>query len=156
MNFISEMNCEQQMMFSHDGLRDSLTYLAAPPYFYESLRRELAEAERNKTRLALIRFQLLPNIPENESLYEAAILAFAELLKGATRSEDLCARLGRFEFTMIVSAQIDIAGAIAERVQSSWTENNFFCQVYVVSASGKESPLEILNRLDSAPALKVL
>jgi GGDEF domain-containing protein len=156
MHFISEMKSEQQMMFSHDGLRDSLTHLAAPPYFYESLRRELASAERNKTRLALIRFQLLPNIPENESLYEAAILAFAELLKEATRSEDLCARLGRFEFTMIVSAQIDIAGAIAERVQSSWSENNFLCQAYVVSASGKESPLEILNRLDGAPALKGL
>jgi GGDEF domain-containing protein len=153
MNFISEMNGEQQMMFSHDGLRDSLTYLAAPPYFYESLRRELAAAERNKTRLALIRFQLLPNIPENESLYEAAILAFAELLKGATRSEDLCARLGRFEFTMIVGAQSEIAGAIAERVQRSWSETNFLCQAHVVSASGKESPLEILNRLDGAPAL---
>lgn len=28
------------MTFSHDGLRDSLTHLAAPPYFYENLRRE--------------------------------------------------------------------------------------------------------------------
>ena len=54
---------------------------------------------------------------------------------------------------MIVRAHTENAGAIAERVQSSWSENNFLCQAYVVSASGKESPLEILNRLDGAPAL---
>jgi hypothetical protein len=55
---------------------------------------------------------------------------------------------------MIVNAQIDVAGAIAERVQSSWLESNFLCEAFVISANGKESPLEILNRLDSAPALK--
>jgi hypothetical protein len=55
---------------------------------------------------------------------------------------------------MIVNAQIDVAGAIAERVQNSWLESNFLCEAFVISANGKESPLEILNRLDSAPALK--
>lgn len=149
------MNCEQPMMFSHDGLRDSLTHLAAPPYFYENLRRDLASAERNKSRVALIRFQLLPNIPENDSQYEAAIIAFAELVKAATRSEDLCARLGRFEFTMIVKAPLKVAEAIAERVQSSWLESNFRCQASLISTNGSESSLEILNRLDSAPVRKV-
>jgi GGDEF domain-containing protein len=149
------MNCEQPMMFSHDGLRDSLTHLAAPPYFYENLRRDLASAERNKSRMALIRFQLLPNIPENDSQYEAAIIAFAELVKAATRSEDLCARLGRFEFTMIVKAPLKVAEAIAERVQSSWIESNFRCQASLISTNGSESSLEILNRLDSAPVRKV-
>lgn len=143
------------MMFSHDGLRDSLTHLAAPPYFYENLRRDLASAERNKSRVALIRFQLLPNIPENDSQYEAAIIAFAELVKAATRSEDLCARLGRFEFTMIVKAPLKVAEAIAERVQSSWLESNFRCQASLISTNGSESSLEILNRLDRAPVRKV-
>lgn len=142
-------------MFSHDGLRDSLTHLAAPPYFYENLRRDLASAERNKSRVTLIRFQLLPNIPENDSQYEAAIIAFAELVKAATRSEDLCARLGRFEFTMIVKAPLKVAEAIAERVQGSWLESNFRCQASLISTNGSESSLEILNRLDSAPVRKV-
>ena len=48
------------MTFSHDGLRDSLTHLAAPPYFYENLRRDLAAAERNRSRITLIRFQIFP------------------------------------------------------------------------------------------------
>ena len=42
------------MTFSHDGLRDSLTHLAAPPYFYENLRRDLATAERNRSQIKSI------------------------------------------------------------------------------------------------------
>ncbi len=140
------------MIFSHDGLRDSLTCLAAPPYFYENLRRELASAGRNKSPLALIRFQLLPKISENESLYEAAILAFSEVLKAAIRAEDLCARLGRFEFTLMIKARIEIADAIAARVEDSWKDKNFACQSFLISAKGTESSLEILNKLDCAPA----
>ncbi|MEY4291502.1 MAG: hypothetical protein RL130_1444 [Actinomycetota bacterium] len=140
------------MIFSHDGLRDSLTYLAAPPYFYENLRRDLASVGRNRSHLTLVRFQLMPKIDENESLYEAAILAFSEVLKAATRAEDLCARLGRFEFTLIVKARIEIADAIATRVQQSWQNQNFDCQCFLASAKSDESALEILNRLDSAPA----
>jgi GGDEF domain-containing protein len=102
------------MSFAHDGLRDSLTHLAAPPYFYENLRRELVTASRNKTRLTLIRFQLdSPELTqkspeESESLYETAILSFAEFLKGVTRAEDLCARLGQFEFTLILKASQEV------------------------------------------------
>ena len=50
------------MTFSHDGIRDSLTHLAAPPYFYENLRRELGTAERNKSELSLIRFLISKNV----------------------------------------------------------------------------------------------
>lgn len=140
------------MIFSHDGLRDSLTYLAAPPYFYENLRRDLASAGRNKSYLTLVKFQLIPKIAENESLYEAAILTFSEALKSAIRAEDLCARLGRFEFTVIVKARIEIADAIAARVEGSWDDQNFDCHSFLISAKKSESALEILNRLDCAPA----
>ena len=80
------------MTFSHDGLRDSLTHLAAPPFFYENLRRDLATADRNKSRITLIRFQIYPaqdrleNGDEEEnqvqhSHYEVAILASPKFLK---------------------------------------------------------------------------
>ena len=141
------------MVFSHDGLRDSLTYLAAPPYFYENLRRELTYSQRNKSRLSLIRFQLSPQIPEDDSLYEAAILSFSELLKGEIRSEDLCARLGRFEFTMVLKVSNGVAISIAERILSQWHAGEFNCRAYVVSAHAGESSLEILNRLDTTTAL---
>jgi diguanylate cyclase (GGDEF)-like protein len=139
------------MTFSHDGLRDSLTHLAAPPYFYENLRRDLATAERNKSRLTLIRFQIFPSIrsSDEESHYEVAILSFAELLKANCRAEDLCARLGRFEFTLILRAGRDVALSLTERVLQQWQSEEFTCKSSCIAATLGESSLEILNRLDN-------
>lgn len=147
------------MTFSHDGLRDSLTHLAAPPYFYENLRRELSIAERNKSRLSLVRFLISRNetgirvagseIESADSYYEVAILSFAQILKASIRSEDLCARLGQLEFTLILKGSSEIAGTLAERVLHSWMFEGFGCHYSVLTVSSGESPLEILNRLDS-------
>ncbi len=139
------------MTFSHDGLRDSLTHLAAPPYFYENLRRELATAERNKSRLTLIKFILVQNSTTNpsESHYESAILSFAELLKASIRSEDLCARLGRMEFTLILKSSVDVGITLAKRVLSAWELNDFTPSYSTLGVRTNESPLEILNRLDT-------
>lgn len=144
------------MTFSHDGLRDSLTHLAAPPYFYENLRRDLATAERNKSRLTLIRFQIFPRMKrqdnqlhDDESRYEVAILAFAELLKSSSRAEDLCARLGRYEFTLILRAGKEVAKSLTERVHAQWDSEIFTCKSSYIAATLGESSLEILNRLDN-------
>ena len=147
------------MTFSHDGLRDSLTMLAAPPYFYENLRRELATAERNRSRFTLIRFQLFPrdgqaNLALEESQYELAILTFAEVLKTSVRAEDLCARLGRFEFTVILRASSAVAESLTTRVVTSWSSHQEWskaaiCKSAIVTAKIGESSLEILNRLDN-------
>ncbi|CAB4535217.1 unannotated protein [freshwater metagenome] len=140
------------MTFAHDGLRDSFTHLAAPPYFYENLRRELGIAERNKSRISLIKFlikedELSRDIPDSH--VEAAILSFAEILKVSIRSEDLCARLGRLEFTLILKASQETAISLAERVIKSWERKNFECRYAVLAVHVGESPLEILNRLDN-------
>ena len=124
-NFISAapICISYSMTFSHDGLRDSLTHLAAPPYFYENLRRELGTAERNKSQLSLVRFLISKDeagikITESDidSRYEVAILSFAEVLKASIRSEDLCARLGQLEFTLILKGSSNVATSLAERV----------------------------------------
>ena len=139
------------MTFAHDGLRDALTHLAAPPYFYENLRRDLATAERNKSRLTLIRFVLQVNAEElnNESQYELAVLNFAELLKSSIRSEDLCARLGLLEFTLILKSSVDVGVSLAERVLQGLNLDGFQCGYSILEVSPKESSLEILNRLDN-------
>ena len=148
------------MVFSHDGLRDSLTFLAAPPLFYENLRRDLASSSRNKSPLSLVQFHMVS--PEKEdlehqglehadpSIYELAIINFSHILKSESRSEDLCARLGRYEFTLIVKANIEVAYKIAHRVQNSWSDPHFRCVAAVVTAKLNESALEVLNRLDTA------
>lgn len=144
------------MTFSHDGLRDSLTHLAAPPYFYENLRRELGTAERNKSQLSLVRFLISKDeagiqITESDidSRYEVAILSFAEILKASIRSEDLCARLGQLEFTLILKGSSDVATSLAERVLRSWMFEGFDCHYSVLTVNRGESSLEILNRLDN-------
>ena len=144
------------MTFSHDGLRDSLTHLAAPPYFYENLRRELGTAERNKSQLSLVRFLISKDeagikIKESDidSRYEVAILSFAEILKASIRSEDLCARLGQLEFTLILKGSSNVATSLAERVLRSWMFEGFGCHYSVLTVNRGESSLEILNRLDN-------
>ena len=146
------------MKFSHDGLRDTLTHLAAPPYFYENLRRDLATAERNKSRLTLIRFQIFPlenSSHDLDSLYEVAIISFAELIKNSIRAEDLCARLGRFEFTLILRASHEVAMSLSKRVLEQWSDETFTCKSCSVAAKYGESSLEILNRLDNQELLGI-
>jgi GGDEF domain-containing protein len=144
------------MTFSHDGLRDSLTHLAAPPYFYENLRRELGTAERNKSQLSLVRFLISKDeagvkITESDidSRYEVAILSFAEILKASIRSEDLCARLGQLEFTLVIKASYDAATSLAQRVLAGWQMDSIDCYYSVATAENSESSLEILNQLDN-------
>jgi GGDEF domain-containing protein len=153
------------MTFAHDGLRDSLTHLAAPPYFYENLRRELGIAERNQSRLSLIRFLISKELVVDEietdenvttdSYYELAVLSFAEILKASIRSEDLCARLGQLEFTLILKGSSDVAISLAHRVLLLWKMENFDCRYSVLSVDSGESSLEILNRLDNQELLLV-
>ena len=152
------------MTFAHDGLRDSLTHLAAPPYFYENLRRELITADRNRTLLTLIRFQIITEAylddsrdllalkrkPSriNLSHYEVAIISFAEYLKSVTRAEDLCARLGEFEFILIVRGARDVGERLSQRVLSGWKLESFTCKSSLISSQPGDGSLEILNRLD--------
>jgi GGDEF domain-containing protein len=137
--------------FTHDGLHDSLTHLAAPPYFYENLRRDIATADREKSRLTLIRFVLeaTSDSDVNQSKYEIAVINFAEILKASIRSEDLCARLGLLEFTLILKSSVAIGISLAERILDGVELDGFECSYSILEVSPKESSLEILNRLDN-------
>ena len=139
------------MTFTHDGLHDSLTHLAAPPYFYENLRRDIATADREKSRLTLIRFVLqeTSEFGKNQSKYEVAVISFAEILKSSIRSEDLCARLGLLEFTLILKSSVVIGKTLAERILDGIELDGFECNYSILEVSPKESSLEILNRLDN-------
>jgi GGDEF domain-containing protein len=137
--------------FTHDGLHDSLTHLAAPPYFYENLRRDIASADREKSRLTLIKFVLqdLSGNDVSQSKYEIAVITFAEILKTSIRSQDLCARLGLLEFTLILKSSAVIGISLAERILDGVDLDGFECSYSILEVSPKESSLEILNRLDN-------
>lgn len=153
--------------YSHDGIRDSLTQLAAPTLFYEELRRELARANRGQEAICLVRFVLQPAGPNaiddgisSESLYEDAILSFAQTLTRLCREEDLCARMGELEFVSILHGAELAALSLIARISESWRgdlarrrrsadKDSIFLATSSVVSRPMESSLELLDRLDS-------
>lgn len=153
--------------YSHDGIRDSLTQLAAPTLFYEELRRELARASRGHEAICLVRFVLHPADPHSiieggnsESLYEDAILSFAQTLTRLCRQEDLCARMGELEFVSILHGAELAALSLIARISESWRgdfarrrseveKDSILLATSSVVSRPMENSLELLERLDS-------
>lgn len=153
--------------YSHDGIRDSLTQLAAPTLFYDELRRELARANRGQEAICLVRFVLQPTDPKatvdefnSDSLYEDAILSFAQTLKRLCREEDLCARMGEMEFVSILHGAELAALRLISRISESWRadfarrrtpsdRDAILLAASSVVSRPMESSLELLDRLDS-------
>ena len=140
------------MSFSHDGLRDSLTRLAAPPYFYESLKREISIASRNESTISLIRYLLEPS-----PIYDETLIVFADLLSHSFRLEDYKARLGEREFVVLVQGNEVLSRQISQRLIANWaiegTPDIGIGYSYVTYQVG-ESALEVMNRLDSCELLR--
>lgn len=136
-----------RMSFAHDGLHDGLTRLAAPPHYYEILRREIALANRNLTELTAIRFILTSKVP----IYEATLISFADLITNSFRYEDAKARLGENEFALLISGDLELATELSRRLVSRWAIEgtpesaiSYACAKY----SFKESAIDYINRLD--------
>lgn len=143
----------QSVIFSHDGLRDSLTQLAAPPYLYECLRREISRSIRKSADLSLLRFVL----NGSGSSFESALLHFADLLTKSFRLEDLAARVGESEFVILVSGDSTVAKALSDRFYESWqgqgiqsVDSSYSYATYIEN----EGALEFLNRLDQVKLIK--
>ncbi|MCX6430115.1 MAG: diguanylate cyclase [Actinobacteria bacterium] len=139
-------------MYSHDGIRDSLTNLAAPPLFYQDLRRELARKNRNGGEILLLRLVLREKMLGEEfgSEYEKDILEFGHALTAISRSEDLCARLGEFEFVLLFSGEEVSAQGFTSRLERHWhlKERKLFIFSSSIVSCENETGLELLNRLD--------
>lgn len=136
------------MVFSHDGLRDSLTRLAAPPFLYESLKREISLAERNESALTAMAFILESDQP----IYDYPIVAFSEIASRAIRLEDHVARMGTHNFVALISGGEVVAEQIISRICAQWTLEGVpgISLLYAwISHQRGESALDFLNRLDA-------
>ena len=135
------------MVFSHDGLRDSLTRVAAPPFLYESLKREISLSERNQSTITAMTFKLI----SEQSIYDYPLIAFTEIAARAIRLEDHIARMGQNNFLLLITGDIKVAEQIAARIASQWTLEGI-PEIYLhyawVSHEVGESALDFLNRLD--------
>lgn len=140
------------MAFSHDGLRDGLTRISAPPYFYESLKREISIANRSESPVTLIRYLLEP-----EPIYDETLIAFADLISNSFRLEDHKARLGEREFVVLVKGDEELSQQVSQRLISRWAIEGtpdvvigYSCATHLLG----ETALEIMNRLDRNEILR--
>lgn len=97
------------------SVRDPLTGLFNRRYLSESLGRELSRSKRRSLPLAVLAFDLDHFKVFNDSFGHAAgdavLVAFARILQGNSRSEDIACRQGGEEFVLI-APEMDIAVAL--------------------------------------------
>jgi GGDEF domain-containing protein len=122
---------------SHDGRHDLLTNLLAPPLYYQEMARELARFQRSAIELCAIRLEL----PVTTTIDE--IVAFADELTNSARTEDLIARIGKFEFALLVRGDLSVVDKFITRIDFA-IEISYAC----VAPKAGEATLELLNRLD--------
>ena len=100
--------------FSHDGIHDTFTNLASPNYFYEELNRLMARYERSKADFRIINISFVGV----KNGHESEILEMAALLRSLVRGEDLAARLGTYEFGLLMN--VSECESLARRIEENW------------------------------------
>jgi len=149
-------------LFSHDGIHDSQTHLAAPPYFYEQLGREIALSNRSGESFSLVRiiFRRINNsgFETGERIQAVDILHFSQALQDLTRKEDCVARLAINECLIIVRASKSNVEALVTRLLNApelTVENSLGISCSWVEFLDCEKERAFLDRLD-AMALSTL
>jgi diguanylate cyclase (GGDEF)-like protein len=114
-------NAQHAERLREQALTDALTGLANRRHFEDRLASEIARLDRDATPVALITFDLDDfkriNDAQGHPAGDAALRAFASVLRGQARGSDLVCRTGGEEFAVILPGA-DTAAAVryAERV----------------------------------------
>jgi GGDEF domain-containing protein len=131
--------------FSHDGIHDTFTNLAAPNYFYEELNRLIARYERSRTQFRILNIAFI----DIKSGHESEILEMAALLRSVLRGEDLAARLGVYEFGLLINGSE--YESLVQRIEENWF-NSVGAKVRLSFKIGEpengKSALLLLNKMD--------
>ena len=143
-------------LFSHDGIHDSQTHLAAPPFFYEQLRREVARSMRTQISFSAVKITFTPRIVDGESHQVSAedILRFSCELRTLIRASECIGRLGVNECVVLISDGEIAAQQLITRLRSTPSlsvNHTLQISLSMVTSLHGESELELLNRLDKAP-----
>jgi GGDEF domain-containing protein len=134
---------------SHDGIHDALTFLPAPAYFYEYLYREIAIIERSRAPLTLMKLVITPKSETAAiSNYEISIINFAKALNRSIRQSDLAARIGRYEFLLVVNTYENAPAEISGRVFSLWRDEEFTFSYSSAQYVEGDKVLSLIHRLD--------
>jgi GGDEF domain-containing protein len=141
---------------SHDGIHDSLTYLASSGLFYEILFRELSRASREQSSLLLFRFFLTfrkSTLTLKE--VEEGLISFAQALTQSARLSDVSARVGQLEFLSLISIEEEMAEKFVNRIIKSREDCNLRFSYSYLKLAAHKSPLDILLQLDNADVIEV-
>ena len=139
------MNSDLQ--YSHNGVRDDLTHCTAPPLFYAHVDRMIAGSMRTSSAFSLIALTL-----PQESISED-LIALAHSVAISMRREDLCGRLGKFQFIVALSGDMSAGGELTKRVRESFaseiSDRATQLILTVVQWKENESSLDLFYRLDT-------
>ena len=143
-------------LFSHDGIRDSQTHLAAPALFYELLRRQVALSARSEKSFSAVKITFIRRElrEKSESVGAEDILKFSCELRTLTRSEDCIGRLGINECVVLIADGELAAQQLVSRLHSASAlsiKESLQISISMVTSLRGETGLELLNRLDEAP-----
>jgi GGDEF domain-containing protein len=144
----------ENTLFSHDGIHDSQTHLAAPTYFYQQLNQEIALSDRTGEMFSLIRIIFNRSNWKSESTEQkigaADILYFSVALKDLTRKQDCVARVGVNECVILIRAS-SVESLLSRLLLSAklTVENTLEVSCSTVEFTPGEKALTILNRLDA-------
>lgn len=127
--------------YSHDGIHDRLTHCAAPPILYSHLERMISGSRRSGASLTLASI----SIPTTSSLEQ--ILSIAHDITRLMRQEDLCGRMGEFQFVVVLSGSDTHGEKFLERIREG-TRIAFTSEL--VQWAQEETSLQLLYRLDRA------
>lgn len=131
--------------FSHNGIHDTFTNLAAPNYFYEELTRLVSRYERSQAEFRIINVTFV-NITSG---HLAEVLEMAAMLRTLLRGEDLAARLGFYEFGLLINGSEH--ESLALRIQDYWKKslNNEILLNFKIGEPKKGfDALQLLNKMD--------
>jgi GGDEF domain-containing protein len=131
--------------FSHDGIHDTFTNLAAPNYFYEELNRLVARYERSQAEFRIINISFVGI----KNGFESEILEMAAMLCSLLRGEDLAARLGNFEFGLLINGSH--YESLMQRILENWkisVDNKISLNFKIGAPQPGCSALQLLNKMD--------
>ena len=131
--------------FSHEGIHDTFTNLAAPNYFYEELNRLVARYERSQAECRIINITFVGI----KNGFESEILEMAAMLRSLLRGEDLAARLGNFEFGLLINGSH--YESLMQRILENWkisVNNKISLNFKIGAPQPGYSALQLLNKMD--------